>query len=46
LGSSSTEYKSALNKGLNETGFVEDQNVRIEYRWAGGAYDRLSAMAD
>jgi putative tryptophan/tyrosine transport system substrate-binding protein len=46
LGSASTEYRSALNKGLNESGFVEDQNVRIEYRWAGGAYDRLAALAD
>ena len=32
-------------QGLRETGFVEGQNVEIEYRWAEGQYDRLAAMA-
>ncbi len=35
----------AFQEGLGETGFVEGRNVRIEYRWAGAQYDRLSALA-
>jgi putative tryptophan/tyrosine transport system substrate-binding protein len=35
---------SAFLKGLNESGFIEDQNVKIEYRWAQGEVDRLPAM--
>src|ERR1700716_301826 len=34
----------ALRRGLRETGYVEGQNVAIEYRWAMGQYDRMPAM--
>jgi putative tryptophan/tyrosine transport system substrate-binding protein len=46
-GSSDAPLAAAFRKGLNETGFVEGQNVTVEYHWLGGEFDRLPAlMAD
>jgi putative tryptophan/tyrosine transport system substrate-binding protein len=40
----SVRVDTAFRKGLNETGYVEGQNVTVEYNWLEGRYDRLPAL--
>jgi ABC-type uncharacterized transport system substrate-binding protein len=45
LPNKNTHLVNAFLRGLRDMGYVQDQNVRIEYRWAENQYDRLPALA-
>jgi putative ABC transport system substrate-binding protein len=41
----SAPFVAAFREGLNKTGYVDGENLTIEYRWAEARYERLPAMA-
>jgi putative tryptophan/tyrosine transport system substrate-binding protein len=45
MASGSAHLVGAFRQGLNEVGFIEGQNVAVEYRWADDQDDRISGMA-
>ena len=44
-GSERTRAVASFRKGLAEAGYVENQNVAVEFRWADGQFDRLTRLA-
>jgi ABC-type uncharacterized transport system substrate-binding protein len=47
VGAAEARYAAAFRKGLNETSYIDSQNVMVEYYWLEGRYDHLpSLMAD
>jgi putative ABC transport system substrate-binding protein len=42
----SGHFAAAFLKGLKDTGFGESDNLRVEYRWAEGQYERLPRLAE
>jgi putative tryptophan/tyrosine transport system substrate-binding protein len=45
LAGPSAHLVAGFRRGLQEAGFVEGRNAAVEYRWAGGQYERLPALA-